>query len=56
MGLFGKFKADREDDSEREELKGKIENLMSDYDDEEIDGPTYIEKMIELTSSYRKKK
>ncbi len=54
MGLFRRSKADREEDEEREELKGKIEDLMSDYDDEEIDGPTYIEKMMKLTSSYRK--
>ena len=35
----------------REELKEQIDELMRQYDDEEIDGATYAQKMIELTSS-----
>ena len=49
MGLFGKPKDDRK------ELKGKIDKLMKQYDKEKIDGPTYAKKMMELTSSYKKK-
>ena len=37
----------------REELKEKIDELMRQYADEEIDGTTYAQKMIELTSSAR---
>ncbi len=50
MGLFGKPK------DERKELKGKIDKLMNDYDKRKIDGPTYTKKMMDLTSSYQKKK
>lgn len=32
----------------REELKAKIDELMRQYSDEEIDGPTYAQKMMEL--------
>lgn len=35
----------------REELKAAIDELMRKYADEEIDGATYVEKMMELTSS-----
>ena len=35
----------------REELKQKIDELMQQYADEEIDGVTYQRKMMELTSS-----
>lgn len=35
----------------REELKERIDGLMRQYADEEIDGATYAEKMIELTTS-----
>ncbi len=38
---------------DREELKGKIEELMRQYADEEIDGATYAQKMMELTTSVR---
>ena len=38
---------------EREELKAKIEELMRQYSDEEIDGATYMQKMMELTTSAR---
>lgn len=35
----------------REELKAKIDELMRQYADEEIDAATYAIKMMELTSS-----
>lgn len=35
----------------REELKKQIDELMSQYADEEIDGDTYAQKMMELTVS-----
>ncbi|SHN53911.1 hypothetical protein SAMN02745247_01113 [Butyrivibrio hungatei DSM 14810] len=50
MGLFGK-KEDR-----REKIKSNVEKLMSAYDKEEIDGPTYMKKMMELSSKYKDKK
>ena len=50
MGLFKRPKDDRE------ELKGKIEKLMSEYDKEEIDGDTYFQKMMNLSTEYQKKK
>ena len=37
----------------REELKEQIDKLMQQYADEEIDGATYAQKMIELTTSAR---
>jgi hypothetical protein len=49
MGIFGKPK------NEREELKGKIDKLMKDYGDEKIDGATYFQKMMDLSSSHKKK-
>ena len=49
MGLFGK-----KDD--KKELKSKIDKLMKQYDKEKIDGDTYMRKMMELTSSFQKKK
>ena len=49
MGLFGK-------NNERKKLKSKIDKLMRDYDKGKIDRATYAEKMMELTSSYKKKK
>ena len=52
MGLFGK----KPKNDDREELKGKIEKLMSQYDKEEIDGDTYFTKMMNLSSDYQKKK
>lgn len=36
---------------EREELKAAIDELMRQYEAEEIDGNTYSQKMMELTSS-----
>ncbi len=35
---------------DREELKSQIDELMQQYSDEEIDGVTYYQKMMELTS------
>ena len=35
----------------RDDLKEQIEELMRQYADEEIDGDTYAQKMIELTIS-----
>ena len=37
----------------KEELKDQIDELMQQYGDEEIDGATYMEKMLNLTSSAR---
>jgi len=37
----------------RKELKRQIDELMRQYSDEEIDGVTYSQKMMELTSSYQ---
>ena len=37
----------------RAELKEQIDELMRQYADEEIDGATYKQKMMELTSSAR---
>lgn len=39
----------------REELKEQIDELMRQYADEEIDGATYSQKMMELTTSMRGK-
>ncbi|MEV3855072.1 hypothetical protein AB0J38_12185 [Streptomyces sp. NPDC050095] len=36
---------------DRAELKAKIDELMRQYDDEEIDGETYAQAMMELTAS-----
>ena len=35
----------------REELKGLIEVFLQQYANEEIDGPTYAERMMALTTS-----
>lgn len=35
----------------RDELKEQIDELMKQYSDEEIDGATYAQKMMELTTS-----
>jgi hypothetical protein len=37
----------------RDELKSQIDELMQLYADEEIDGATYFQKMMELTTSYQ---
>lgn len=49
MKLFGKKK------DERKELKGSIDKLMKDYSKGKIDGNTYFKKMMDLTSSQKKK-
>ncbi|MEW2351460.1 hypothetical protein AB0904_27805 [Streptomyces sp. NPDC006684] len=36
---------------DRAELKAKIDELMRQYDEEEIDGDTYAQAMMELTAS-----
>ena len=36
---------------DRQELKAQIDELMQQYADEEIDGATYAQKMMELTTS-----
>ena len=35
----------------REELKEQIDELMRQYDNEEIDGATYAQQMMSLTAS-----
>lgn len=52
MGLFGKSKEEKE----RKELKSQIDKLMKSYDDEKIDGDTYFQKMMDLTTSTQKKR
>jgi len=37
----------------REELRSQIDELMRQYADEEIDGDTYSQKMMDLTTSYQ---
>ena len=39
----------------RDELKGKIDDLMNQYDKGEIDGETYLKNMMDLTTSYKNK-
>ena len=49
MGSDGKKK------DMKEEIKRNVEKLMIAYDKEEMDGPTYIQKMLELASYYKDK-
>ena len=42
--------------NERKKLKSKVDRLMISYSKEKIDGDTYLKKMMDLTSSYQKKK
>mgnify|MGYP003296801841 CR=1 FL=1 len=42
-------------DNDREELRGQIDSLMQQYAKEEIDGQTYMQKMMDVTSSYQEK-
>lgn len=37
----------------REQLQSQIDELMRQYANEEIDGATYEQKMMELTTSYQ---
>jgi hypothetical protein len=39
----------------REKLKSQIQELMRQYANEEIDGATYAQEMMELTTSYQDK-
>ena len=52
MGGFGNSKKQ----NERKKLKSKVDKLMKSYSKEKIDGDTYLKKMMDLTSSYQKKK
>ena len=52
MGLFGKSKEEKE----RKKVKSKIDKLMKSYSEEKIDGDTYFKKMMDFTTSYKKKK
>ena len=45
----------RDDNDGKEELKSQIVELMRQYDEEEIDGESYFQKMMNLSSSYQKK-
>lgn len=53
MGMFGNSKNEK---TERRELKSQINQLMQDYKKEKIDGETYFNKMMNLTTSYRDKR
>ncbi len=37
----------------KDELQSQIDELMREYDVEEIDRTTYLQKMMELTSSFQ---
>ena len=52
MGLFKKSNEEKG----KKELKGQIGKLMKSYDKEKIDRDTYFKKMMDLTTSYKKKK
>lgn len=52
MGLFGNSKEDKE----RKKLQKQVNRLMKSYSKEKIDGATYFEKMMDVTTSYQKKK
>ena len=39
----------------RDELKEQIDELMREYAEEEIDGATYSQKMMELTTQKERK-
>lgn len=40
----------------KEEVKQQIDNLMQQYSNEEIDGETYFQKMMEVTTNGRDNK
>ena len=50
MGLFGKSK----EDGERKKIKKNVDKLMKDYEKRKIDGPTYLKKMMDLSSKHKK--
>ena len=37
-------------------MKDQISGLMGKYDKEEIDGSTYMQEMLDLTTNYKEKK
>ncbi len=37
----------------RDELQNQVDELMRQYDEEEIDRATYMQEMMELTSSFQ---
>lgn len=37
----------------RDEIKAQVDELMRQYDNEEIDGATYFQEMMELATSAR---
>ena len=39
----------------REEIKAQVDELMRQYDEEEIDGATYAQQMMELVTSAQNK-
>ncbi len=38
----------------REELQAQVDELMRQYDEKEIDGATYSQRMMELTASAKR--
>lgn len=36
---------------DRDEVKARIDELMREYQDEEIDSETYLQRMMELTTA-----
>jgi adenine-specific DNA glycosylase len=48
-----KLRFEEEKKMNRDELKKQIDELMRQYANEEIDGDTYAQKMMELTTSAR---
>ena len=53
MGLFGKSK---DDNREIKNVKSQVDKLMKAYDNEEMDSATYLQKMMDFTTSNSKKK
>ncbi len=53
MGFFGRS---REEKKERKEIKSQVDKIMKSYDDEEMDSATFMQKMMDYTTSYQKKK
>ena len=50
MGLFGKSKDGRKD------IKRQVDKMMKQYDKGKINGATYLQKMMDFTSSVQKNK
>ena len=51
MRLFGKSKEAKE----RKKVKRQVDKLMKSYSKKKIDGNTYFKKMMDLTTSHKKK-